>query len=80
LEILIKRATSITYLSNLFYVEHLLKLGNNRLELRRLRADLLNSRINARANYIFVRTINAWNRLSDEMVNASRFFSSFFIF
>jgi len=30
-----------------------------------------NSRINARANYFSVRIINVWNRLSDEMVNAS---------
>jgi len=31
-----------------------------------------NSRINARANYFSVRIINVWNRLSDELVNASR--------
>jgi len=30
-----------------------------------------NSRINARANYISVKIINVWNRLADEMVNAS---------
>jgi len=30
-----------------------------------------NSRINAGANYFSVRIINAWNRLSDKMVNAS---------
>jgi len=30
-----------------------------------------NSRINARANYFSLRIINVWNRLSDEMVNAS---------
>ena len=29
------------------------------------------SRINARADYFSVRIINVWNRLSDEMVNAS---------
>jgi hypothetical protein len=88
------------------YGERLIKLGNDRLELRRLRADLLMcykilhhsvdlnqedfftmssiirtrdnsyklivpiSRKNARANYFSVRIINAWNRLSDEMVNA----------
>jgi len=30
-----------------------------------------NSRINARANYLSVRIINVWNRLSDEMMFAS---------
>jgi len=30
-----------------------------------------NSRINARANHFSVRIINVWNRLSDELVNAS---------
>jgi len=30
-----------------------------------------NSRINARANYFSVKIIIVWNRLSDEMVNAS---------
>jgi hypothetical protein len=97
----------IKSVSNLTYDERLIKLGNDRLKLRRLRADLLMcykiirhsvdlnqgdfftmssmiktrgnsyklivpiSRINARANYFSVRIINAWNRLSDEMVNAS---------
>jgi len=97
----------IKSLSNLTYDECLIKLGNDRLELRRLRADLLmcfkilhhsvdlhqedfftmssiiktrgnsyklfvtNSRINARANYFSFTIINVWNRLSDEMVNAS---------
>jgi len=97
----------ITCLSNLTYDEHLIELGNDRLELRHLRADLLmcykilhhsvdlhqedfftmssiiktrgnsfklfvpNSRINVGANYFSVRIINVWNRLSDEMVNAS---------
>jgi len=97
----------IKSLSNLAYDERLIKLGNDRLELRRLRADLLmcykilhhsvdlhqedfftmssiiitrgnsyklivpNYILNARANYFSVRIINVWNRLSDEMVNAS---------
>ena len=97
----------IKSLSNFTYDERLIKLGNDRLELRRLRSDLLmcykilhnsvdlhqddfftlrsiiktrgnsfklivpNSRINARANYFSVRIINVWNRLSDELVNAS---------
>jgi len=30
-----------------------------------------NSRINAHAKYFSVRIINVWNRLSDEMMNAS---------
>jgi len=34
-----------------------------------------NSRINARDNYFSVRIINVWNRLSDEMVNASNVLS-----
>jgi len=37
--------------------------------------QLPNSRINARANYFSVRIINVWNRLSDDMVNASSFSS-----
>jgi len=96
---------------NLTYDERLIKLGNDRLELRRLRADLFmcykiqhhsvylhqkdfftistiiktrgnsyklivpNSRINARANYFSIRIINVWNRLSNEMANASSILS-----
>jgi len=101
----------IKSLSNFTYDERLIKFGNDRLELRRLRADLImcykilhqsvdlhqedfftmssiiktrgnsyklmvpNSRINARANYVSVRIINVWTRLSDEMVNGSSFLS-----
>jgi len=97
----------IKSLSNLTYDERLIKLGNDRFELHRLRTDLLmcykillhsidlhqedfftmssiiktrgnsyklivpNCTINARAIYFSVRIINVWNRLSDEMVDAS---------
>jgi len=61
--------------SDFFTASSIIKMRGNSYKL-----IVPNSRINAGDNYFSVRIINVWNRLSDEMVNASSVSSFYYKF